>query len=133
MLTALGEHGRDLVPGFLEQAHQLERLVRRNSAADDQQHACHGAALPPPDGGVEAWRLTAAPAAANFAGEVRRGGMRFLTGLMLTAIAAGPVSAAAQSQDSTARSGRSNGSAAARPEWCSVTRAQTASRASPVR
>ena len=45
MLAALGQHRRHLVPGLLEQAHQLERLVRRDPAADDQEHARHGASL----------------------------------------------------------------------------------------
>ena len=44
MLAALGEHGRDLMAGLLQQPDQLERLVRRNAAADDEQDARHGSA-----------------------------------------------------------------------------------------
>ena len=41
MLAAFGQHGRDLVAGFLEQPDELERLVCGNPAADDEEHPCH--------------------------------------------------------------------------------------------
>ena len=46
MLAALGQHRRDLVPGLLEQPHQLERLVGRDPAADDEEHLCHARVRP---------------------------------------------------------------------------------------
>ena len=39
MLAALGQHRRDRMAGLLEQAHQLERLVGRDPAADDEEDA----------------------------------------------------------------------------------------------
>ena len=45
MLAALGQHRRHRMPGFLEQPHELQRLVRRDPAADDEEHACHRSTL----------------------------------------------------------------------------------------
>ena len=41
MLAAPGQHGRDLMPGLLQQPDQFERLVGGNSSADDQQYPRH--------------------------------------------------------------------------------------------
>jgi hypothetical protein len=44
MFAALGEDGLDLMAGLLKQAHELEGLVCGDTAADDEEDACHGSA-----------------------------------------------------------------------------------------
>src|SRR4249919_1706200 len=68
MLSALGQDGGRGVPSLLEQPHELERLVRRNAAADDEQDACHDTcALPQSAGSVETMTSSAAQQAMSLA------------------------------------------------------------------